>query len=94
MGSFTDRMNYELNTASGDNYGIGVYLPALSSPHDIPGDLVERFNINSQVIYSTTICASSPLFRYIARQEYSDLVNSDIGNLTQNLETSGSYYCK
>ncbi len=94
MGSFIDRTDYELNTASGDSRYMGVSLPIFSTPQDIPRDLVEKFNISSQVIYATRICSSSPLFRDIVRQVYSDLVNAGIGNITESLGTGSEHYGK
>ncbi len=88
MGRFVDRADLSgfLN-----NYPYsGVQLPSVGgSWNEVPRDLIEEFNIDSEIAYTTNVMASSPLFRETLKQVYKALTDSQLGHKTKAFSSKG-----
>ncbi len=71
-------------SSDGDQYS---YMS--TSVNSIPRDLVEKFNIPSNLYSQMVLVANSPLFRDIVREIYRDLIAAGLGNETVYVSSRG-----
>ena len=71
-------------SSDGDQYS---YMS--TSVNSIPRDLVEKFNIPSNLYSQMVLVANSPLFRDIVREIYRDLIAAGLGNETVYVSSKG-----
>ncbi len=88
MGRFVDRADASVFL---NNYPYsGVQLPSVGvSWNEVPRDLIEEFNIDSEIAYTTSVMAGSPLFRETLKKVYKALTDAQLGNETKAFNSKG-----